>query len=121
MSLHASLLRLSAFDRLQLLKSGLIKQFKTKAGRSTSLRPSTPPLGQGMTEYIIVVAVVAVAAIGIYSLLGQTIRNQTAGIAQEIAGNDGGSAMAAASSSANSARSQANVRKGLSNYNEDNR
>ncbi|MEN9765436.1 MAG: hypothetical protein RL397_1391 [Pseudomonadota bacterium] len=80
-----------------------------------------PPLGQGMTEYIIIVAVVAVAAIGVYSLLGQTIRNQTAGIAQEIAGNDGGSALTAASSSANTARTQANVRKGLRNYNEDNR
>jgi Flp pilus assembly pilin Flp len=80
-----------------------------------------PPLGQGMTEYIIIVAVVAVAAIGVYSLLGQTIRNQTAGIAQEIAGNDGGSALTVASSSANTARTQANVRKGLRNYNEDNR
>ena len=97
------------------------KWFHPGASCQSPLKPSTPPLGQGMTEYIIVVAVVAVAAIGIYSLLGQTIRNQTAGIAQEIAGNDGGSAMAAASSSANSARSQANVRKGLSNYNEDNR
>ena len=94
---------------------------KATQARNASRRSLSPPLGQGMTEYIIVVAVVAVAAIGIYSLLGQTIRNQTAGIAQEIAGNDGGSAMAAASSSANSARSQANVRKGLSNYNEDNR
>jgi Flp pilus assembly pilin Flp len=80
-----------------------------------------PPFGQGMTEYIIIVAVVAVAAIGVYSLLGQTIRNQTAGIAQEIAGNDGGAALTAAASSANTARTQANVRKGLRNYNEDNR
>ena len=113
MTFQSSLLRPFAFFRSKLFHSG--------ASRQSPLKPSTPPLGQGMTEYIIVVAVVAVAAIGIYSLLGQTIRNQTAGIAQEIAGNDGGSAMAAASSSANSARSQANVRKGLSNYNEDNR
>ena len=113
MTFPSSLLRPFAFVRSKLFHSG--------ASCQSPLKPSTPPLGQGMTEYIIVVAVVAVAAIGIYSLLGQTIRNQTAGIAQEIAGNDGGSAMAAASSSANSARSQANVRKGLSNYNEDNR
>lgn len=78
------------------------------------------PLGQGMTEYIIVVAVVAVAAIGVYSMLGQTIRNQTAGIAQEISGNDAGSALNAASSSAASARTQANTRKDLKNYNQDN-
>ena len=67
------------------------------------------------------VAVVAVAAIGVYSLLGQTICNQTAGIAQEIAGNDGGSAISAASSNANSARLTANSAKGLRNFNEDNR
>ncbi len=78
------------------------------------------PLGQGMTEYIIVVAVVAVAAIGVYSMLGQTIRNQTAGIAQEISGNDAGGAMNAATSSAAAAKSQANTRKDLKNYNQDN-
>lgn len=78
------------------------------------------PVGQGMTEYIVVVAVVAVAAIGVYSMLGQTIRNQTAGIAQEISGNDAGSALNAATSSASAARTQANVRKDLRNYNQDN-
>lgn len=78
------------------------------------------PSGQGMTEYIVVVAVVAVAAIGVYSMLGQTIRNQTAGIAQEISGNDAGAALNAATSSASAARSQANVRKDLKNYNQDN-
>ena len=81
----------------------------------------TPPSGQGMTEYIIIVAVVSVAAIGVYSLLGQTIRNQAAGVAQEIAGNDGGSAIGAASQTANTARIQANTAKNLRNYNEDNR
>lgn len=78
------------------------------------------PRGQGMTEYIVVVAVVAVAAIGVYSMLGQTIRNQTAGIAQEISGNDAGAALNAAGASAASARTQANVRKDLKNYNQDN-
>ncbi len=121
MPLHASIHRLFSFAQSQPFKFISSTYPGSNVARTAPLRPSTPPLGQGMTEYIIVVAVVAVAAIGIYSLLGQTIRNQTAGIAQEIAGNDGGSAMAAASSSANSARSQANVRKGLSNYNEDNR
>ena len=84
------------------------------------LRSRSAPRGQGMTEYIVVVAVVAVAAIGVYSMLGQTIRNQTAGIAQEISGNDAGAALNAASSSASAARSQANVRKDLKNYNQDN-
>jgi len=31
--------------------------------------------GQGMTEYIIIVALIAVAAIGVYRLFGDTLRN----------------------------------------------
>ena len=34
-------------------------------------------LGQGMTEYLIVVALIAVAAIGVYGFFGQTLRSQT--------------------------------------------
>jgi len=84
------------------------------------LQTPSAPRGQGMTEYIVVVAVVAVAAIGVYSMLAQTISNKTAGIAQEISGNDAGAALNAASSSAASARTQANTRKDLKNYNQDN-
>jgi Flp pilus assembly pilin Flp len=40
--------------------------------------------GQGMTEYIIIVALIVVSAIGTYQLFGQAVRNQTAGIAAEI-------------------------------------
>ncbi len=42
--------------------------------------------GQGMTEYIIIVALIAVAAIGVYQFFGQTVRSQTAGIALELSG-----------------------------------
>ncbi len=44
---------------------------------------------QGMVEYIIVVALVAVAAIGVYQLFGQVVRSQTAAMAKELAGEDG--------------------------------
>jgi len=44
--------------------------------------------GQGMTEYIVIVALIGVAAIGAYSFLGQSIRGATAGLAMEIAGED---------------------------------
>jgi hypothetical protein len=64
---------------------------------------------------------IAVAAIGVYSLLGQTIRNQTAGLALEVAGQDAASAISGARSQANTAQSQAGTRKGLDNYNADNR
>jgi Flp pilus assembly pilin Flp len=42
--------------------------------------------GQGMTEYIIIVALIAVAAIGVYNLFGKTVRNQTAGMAAALGG-----------------------------------
>ena len=33
--------------------------------------------GQGMTEYIIIVALIAVAAIGVYTAFGDIVRGQT--------------------------------------------
>ncbi len=42
--------------------------------------------GQGMTEYIIIVALIAIAAIAVTSLFGGTIRSQMAGMAQEMSG-----------------------------------
>jgi Flp pilus assembly pilin Flp len=46
-------------------------------------------LGQGMTEYIIIVALIAIAAIAAYSFFGDTLRSQVGGMAQEMAGQDG--------------------------------
>ena len=46
-------------------------------------------LGQGMTEYIIIVALIAIAAIAVYTLFGDIIREQTGGMAAELAGGDG--------------------------------
>jgi pilus assembly protein Flp/PilA len=77
--------------------------------------------GQGMTEYVIIVALIAVAAIGVYSLFGRTVRNQTAGLAQEVAGTDAATAIGNATTSAANAQTDANQRKGLDNYNRDNR
>ncbi|MFT6046819.1 MAG: Flp pilus assembly pilin Flp [Arenicella sp.] len=42
--------------------------------------------GQGMTEYIIMVALIAIAAIGVYSQFGKSIRGQMQGITQEMGG-----------------------------------
>lgn len=77
--------------------------------------------GQGMTEYIVVVALIAVAAIGIYTLFGQTLRNQTAGLAMELSGQDAASAISSAQTNATTATTNANLRKGLDNYNANNR
>lgn len=42
--------------------------------------------GQGMTEYIIIVALIAIAAIAVTSLFGGTVRSQVAGMAEEMSG-----------------------------------
>ncbi len=82
--------------------------------RATSRRKS---LGQGMTEYIIIVALIAVAAIGVYSFFGQTVRNQTAGMAKELSGQSGKDAIDRSKKSADSADGQGKANKGLGNYN----
>lgn len=56
--------------------------------------------GQGMTEYIIIVALVAVAAIAVYQLFGQVVRSQTAAMARELAGEDGSAQSQAAQAAA---------------------
>ncbi|WP_159990623.1 hypothetical protein [Pelistega ratti] len=63
-------------------------------------------LGQGMTEYIIVVALVAIAAIGVYQLFGQVVRSQTAAMAKELAGEDGSAESQNAQSAAQNASAQ---------------
>ena len=73
-------------------------------------------LRQGMTEYIIIVALIAVAAIAVYQYFGQTVRNQTAAIASEIAGSDGTAAKSAAQTAAGNSATQANQKRTLDNY-----
>ena len=77
-------------------------------------------LGQGMTEYIIIVALIAVAAIAAFQFFGQTIRSQTAGIAQEVSGQSAGDSISSAQSSANNATSEGQKVKGLDSYTNDN-
>jgi len=89
--------------------------------RGTFPRAARRQTGQGMTEYIIVVALIAVAAIGVYTLFGQTIRNQTAGLALEVSGQTASTAIGNAQTNANTASTNANTRKGLDNYDAGNR
>jgi len=72
--------------------------------------------GQGMTEYIVIVALVAVSAIGTYSMLGQTVRSQTSGLALEISGKKGEAAIKESQGSSGKAQTRAKKRKGLDNY-----
>lgn len=66
--------------------------------------------GQAMTEYVIVVALIAVAAIAVYQLLGQVVRSQTAAMARELAGEDGTAETRAARDAADKATSQSKAR-----------
>ena len=79
-------------------------------------RTASRQRGQGMTEYIIIVALIAVAAIGVYSLFGKTIRNQVAGLAGEVAGTGSASSISAAGAAAGSAATAANTDKKMNTY-----
>lgn len=71
--------------------------------------------GQGMTEYIIIVALIAVAAIGVYQFFGQTIRSQMSAIANEVGGKSGKTAMTDAGAAATKTDSERKA-KGLAAY-----
>ena len=51
-------------------------------------------IGQGMTEYIIIVALIAIAAIAAYSFFGDTVRMQVGNMAAELGGGTGDAALA---------------------------
>lgn len=76
--------------------------------------------GQGMTEYLIIVAVVAVMVVGAFSFLGQSIRGATAGLALEIAGKKADDGISAATKAANEAKTAAGTKATLDKYNVNN-
>lgn len=73
-------------------------------------------LGQGMTEYIIIVALIAVSAIAVYSFFGKTVRNQTAGLAIELSGKSASGNITSAQKAAQEAGQEADTTKGLGSY-----
>jgi Flp pilus assembly pilin Flp len=74
--------------------------------------------GQGMTEYIIIVALVAIGAIGVYNLFGKTVRDQTSAMACGLAGNSDCSTgqSQTAGTDANNGKTQADSSQGLTNF-----
>ena len=75
--------------------------------------------GQGMTEYIIVVALVAIAAIGVYTAFGKTLRGQMAVTAQALAGKSASSARQEANTGGEDATSQAERGVQLDNFDQE--
>jgi Flp pilus assembly pilin Flp len=72
--------------------------------------------GQGMTEYIIIVALVAVAAIVAFQFFGTTVRETVAGVTQEVAGKSSATQITAAGTAAGTAATDATKIKSLDSY-----
>ncbi|AEI68596.1 hypothetical protein [Corallococcus macrosporus] len=56
--------------------------------KATSKKQLRKARGQGMTEYIIIVALIAIAAIGVVTLFGDNIRKLFGASAAALAGDD---------------------------------
>lgn len=72
--------------------------------------------GQGMAEYIIIVALVAVAGLATWELVGSSIGQSAAGVASAIAGTDASDIRDVAQATADSASTQAANIENLGNY-----
>lgn len=75
--------------------------------------------GQGMSEYLVIVALIAVAAIAVTALFGNVAKNQVAAIANEVSGSAsaGSTAVRAdAVADAGTAVADAQVQTNLSNF-----
>jgi type IV pilus assembly protein PilA len=72
--------------------------------------------GQGMTEYIIIVALIAVAAIAVTQLFGTTVRTQMGAIASEVGGNNASADVTAATTSGAAAATAAKTKRSLGTY-----
>ena len=54
--------------------------------KNFSAKNKLKQLGQGMTEYIIIVALIAIAGIAAYSYFGQTMQGAVADVSTELSG-----------------------------------
>ena len=73
-------------------------------------------LGQGMTEYIIIVALIAVAAIGVYKAFGNIVRGQTSVAASTLAGQASGGARSAVTTAGTDSNNEGKDKKDLTNF-----
>jgi Flp pilus assembly pilin Flp len=72
--------------------------------------------GQGMTEYIIIVALIAIAAIAGFTYFGRTVRVQTAAMTEELAGQDGSKESGNLATAVEGAKTEAGKSKSLKDY-----
>ena len=69
-----------------------------------------------MTEYIIIVALIAIAAIAVYGFFGDTIRGQMGAMTQELAGESGEQSLSKAKDASKSAATAAQQKGTLGTY-----
>jgi len=81
-----------------------------------SISSRTKQLGQGMSEYLIIVAMIAIAAIGVVGAFGDVVEDQISGMAQELAGGDGGANETAAQTAADTTTAFSGNTNALNNY-----
>lgn len=87
-----------------------------KINKRSATRLGFKQRGQGMTEYIIIVALIAIATITVVSFFGGTVRSQMSGMAQELSGQSADNAISNAQNQANEAFSDAQNEKNMGDY-----
>jgi pilus assembly protein Flp/PilA len=72
--------------------------------------------GQGMTEYIIITALIAIAAIAAVTFFGGTVRAHVGAMGRELGGTDAGDLIKRATKQGNKAGTAGEQSKDLSSY-----
>ncbi len=72
--------------------------------------------GQGMTEYIIIVALIAIGAIGVYKAFGNIVRGQTSIAASSLAGQGSNGAKSAVNDAGQKSNTEGEKKKGLKDF-----
>jgi Flp pilus assembly pilin Flp len=72
--------------------------------------------GQGMTEYIIITALIAIAAIAAVTFFGGTVRAQVGAMGKELGGTDASSTITRATNQGNKAATAGEKTKDLGTY-----
>jgi pilus assembly protein Flp/PilA len=84
-------------------------------------KPSSPrrrQFGQGMVEYLIIIALIAIAGIGLFAAFGDVLQDQMSAVSLELAGSDGSDQIDKAGDDADEAVSRAEEQDSLATYNE---
>ena len=85
---------------------------KANQSRKTSKKIT----GQGMSEYMVIVGLLAVAGIAVMGLMGNVVRENVGGFAVELSGGDGSTNEAAAATEAGKVASQDVTNRDLADY-----